>query len=201
MNLGRVAAGAGAVVIAVGVAVITLKSPPSDATATPAVAPTAQTPTSVRVTQPPILRDAPPLVGIDGWLQSDITDLEQLRGKVVILQFWTYGCSNCRATLPYLQEIYATYRDQGLEIVGVHSPEFDYERDPDSIQQAAERLGVTWPIALDTHDRSFWAWQNGTAYWPRTYVIDRDGRIRFDHIGEGAYDELEATVAALLSAT
>lgn len=148
---------------------------------------------------PPVLRAAPALERLDGWLQTDITSLDDLRGEVVILEFWTFGCSNCRATLPYLQDIYATYRDRGLEIVGVHSPEFDYEKDPEAILEAAGRLGVTWPIALDTSKVNFHSWQEGkTAYWPRTYVIDQNGQIRFDHIGEGAYDDLEATVAVLL---
>jgi len=158
-------------------------------------------PSEPETTVPPVLRVAPALKRLDGWLQSDISSLEELRGQVVILQFWTFGCSNCKATLPHLEDIYATYRDRGLEIVGVHSPEFDFEKDPDSILDAAIRLGVTWPIALDTSKLNFHAWQEGaTAYWPRTYVIDQQGRIRFDHIGEGGYDDLEATVAALLAA-
>ena len=80
----------------------------------------------------------------------------------------------------------------------MHSPEFGFEKDPTKVQEAALDLGVTWPIALDTSRRSFRSWQGSPAYWPRTYVLDREGNIRFDHIGEGAYDELEATVAFLL---
>lgn len=158
-------------------------------------------PSEPGTTLPPVLRAAPALKRLDGWLQSDISSLEELRGQVVILQFWTFACSNCKATLPHLEDVYATYRDRGLEIVGVHSPEFEFEKDPEAILEAAARLGVTWPIALDTSKVNFHAWQEGrTAYWPRTYVIDQQGQIRFDHIGEGAYDDLEATVAALLAA-
>ncbi|MFZ0491742.1 MAG: redoxin domain-containing protein [Acidimicrobiia bacterium] len=197
MTAGRIAAIVGLVAVLTVVGVVALGHKGAEDTSE-AVASTS-TSTSTSTTLPPILRDAPELAGIDGWLQSDVSDLADLRGKVVILEFWTFGCSNCRATLPYLQDLYAKYQGQGLEIVGVHSPEFDYEKDPVAIQEAADRLGVTWPIALDTNHDSFWAWQiGGTAYWPRTYVIDQQGRIRFDHIGEGAYDELEATVAALL---
>jgi thiol-disulfide isomerase/thioredoxin len=189
-----------AVLIAIGVAIAAVALADKGSEPEVAAATTITTPIITSTTLPPILRDAPELVGIDGWLQSDVSDLAELRGRVVIVEFWTFGCSNCKATLPYLEDIYAKYKSQGLEIVGVHSPEFDYEKDPVAIQEAADRLGVTWPIALDTNHKSFWAWQTGgTAYWPRTYVIDQHGRIRFDHIGEGAYDELEQTVAALLS--
>lgn len=146
----------------------------------------------------PVLGDPPTLVELDGWLQSDIDSLADLRGKVVIVQFWTFGCYNCKNTLPHLQEIAADHADDEFEIVGVHSPEFTYEEDPEAIAAAAVDLGVTWPIALDTYQKNFFSWQGSPAYWPRTYVLDRDGFIRFDHIGEGAYDELAATVHALL---
>jgi thiol-disulfide isomerase/thioredoxin len=139
-----------------------------------------------------------PLRGIDGWLQSDIESLDDLRGKVVVVQFWTFGCHNCKATLPNLRDLYATHQGEEFEIVGIHSPEFDYEKDTDAILEAASDLGVTWPIALDTQKRSFFFWQGSPAYWPRTYVLDREGRIRFDHIGEGKYEELNATVDSLL---
>lgn len=137
-------------------------------------------------------------MALDGWIQSDVQDLEQLRGQVVIVQFWTFGCSSCKATLPHLQQIYAAHRKDGLEIVGIHAPEFEYEKDPAAIGAAATELGVTWPIALDTDRRTFREWQGSPAYWPRTYVLDRQGRVRFDHIGGGSYAELEATIIALL---
>lgn len=149
---------------------------------------------------PPVLReDAPPLVGIDGWLQSDVSSLEELRGSVVVVEFWTFGCYNCRNRIPHTQELYAEHRGRGLEIVGIHSPEFAYERAPEAVEEAVERLGVDWPVALDTERRTFRAWQGRPAYWPRTYVLDRRGRVRFDHIGEGAYEELEAAVGLLLA--
>ncbi|MYF82968.1 MAG: redoxin domain-containing protein [Acidimicrobiia bacterium] len=162
------------------------------------------TPTAPAVTEPidppPVLREEhPPLKEIDGWLQSDVTSLEELRGKVVIVEFWTFGCYNCKNRLPYTQDIYAAYRDQGLEIVGIHSPEFAYEKEVDAIVEAMDRLGVTWPVVLDTDRRTFREWQGSPAYWPRTYVLDRSGRVRFDHIGEGAYRALEDTVVALLA--
>jgi thiol-disulfide isomerase/thioredoxin len=187
-------------VAAAGVFAFASRSEPSpsasDELAVPATTPS---PESSTTTIPPMLGNALPLTDLDGWLQADVASLNDLRGQVVIVQFWTFGCYNCKNTLPYLQDIYADYHDAGLEIVGVHSPEFDYERDPDSILAAAQDLGVTWPIALDTDRRNFRAWQGSPAYWPRTYVLDQSGLIRFDHVGEGAYEELEQTVAALLS--
>jgi hypothetical protein len=96
-----------------------------------------------------------------------------------------------------MQQIYADYRTDGLEIVGVHSPEFLYEEDPDSIAAAAEELGVAWPIALDTARRNFHASQGSPAHWPRTYVLDRNGLVRYDNIGGIDYHQLESTVVAL----
>lgn len=172
----------------------------------PTTAPTTTSPSgAVAANEPepvaerlPDLGPAMELVGIDGWLQADSESLEDLRGKVVVVQFWTFGCFNCKATIPNLEALYAEHRGADFEIVGVHSPEFDYEQDPAAIADAAEELGVTWPIALDTKRQSFRTWQGSPAYWPRTYVLDQEGRIRFDHIGEGAYEELNAAVAALL---
>ena len=142
----------------------------------------------------------PDLIDIDGWLQSDVSSLEELEGKVVAVQFWTFGCRNCKATLPHMQELYAKYADQGFEIVGIHAPEFDFEAEIANIEEAAAELGVTWPIALDPTKRTFHSWQEGpTAHWPRIYLLDRDGHIRYDHIGEGRYAETDAAVQALLA--
>ena len=138
------------------------------------------------------------LANLDGLLQTDITSLEELRGKVAVVQFWTFGCINCKNTLANLRDLYDEHAGKEFEVVGVHSPEFSYEEDPAAIGEAAVDLGVTWPIALDTRKFNFFRWQGGRAYWPRTYVLDQQGHIRFDHIGEGAYDELNETVAALL---
>lgn len=194
----------GVVAVVIAVAVFSPGRSTPDVAASPtgdtSVAPTSTVPETTSTTvELPRLRAAPALEDLDGWLQTDIARFDDLRGSVVILQFWTYSCRNCKATIPYLQDIYAEHKSAGLEIVGVHAPEFEFEKDPAGILEAAADLGVTWPIALDTNKRNFHSWQEGnTAYWPRTYVIDRDGQIRFDHIGEGAYEELEQTVEALL---
>lgn len=147
---------------------------------------------------PPVLRPAPELTEIDGWLQTDKDSLEAFNGQVRIVQFWTFSCHNCTATIPHLQEIYAEHQPNGLEIIGVHAPEFEFEEDPNAVAEAAEDLGVTWPIALDTEKTNFRSWQGDRRFWPRTYILDSAGNIRFDHIGEGRYDDIEATVAWLL---
>jgi thiol-disulfide isomerase/thioredoxin len=142
----------------------------------------------------------PELLEIDGWLQSEVTSLEDLRGKVVAVQFWTFGCSNCKATIPHMRELYERYGDQDFEIVGIHAPEFDFEAEVSNIEDAAAELGVTWPIVLDTNKRTFHSWQEGpTAHWPRIYLLDREGNIRYDNIGEGRYAETDAAVQALLA--
>ncbi len=225
----RSLAGLAAIAVVVGVVLIGGRDMPSSSASAPAVvdstpttAPpndTASDTTSVAAppdtTQPsapettdpatPELPDRgvhPELRDIDGWLQSDVTSLEELRGQVVAVQFWTFGCSNCRATLPHMQQLYADYHEQGFEIVGIHAPEFEHEADVDNIVAAAADLGVAWPIALDTEKRTFHFWQEGTrAFWPRIYLLDRDGHIRYDHIGEGRYDEIDAAVRALLAET
>ena len=139
------------------------------------------------------------LTNLDGWLNTDITSLDELDGQVVMVEMWTFGCHNCRARIPHTQELYSEYADQGFEIVGVHAPEFSYEAEIPNIEAAVVDLGVTWPVALDTEKTNFRAWQDGgRRFWPRTYVIDQNGDVRYDHIGEGRYDELEATVAWLL---
>ena len=161
---------------------------------------TTAAPPARTIEAPPVLREEPPpLVDLDGWLASDISSLEELRGSVVVVEFWTFGCYNCKNRIPYNRDLYAKYQDQGLEIVGIHSPEFAYERDVANIEEAMVNLGVTWPVALDTERRTFRAWQGSPAYWPRTYVLDRQHRVRFDHIGEGAYEELDQVVGYLLT--
>lgn len=170
---------------------------PADATddgdaATPAGSPSADLPD---------LGTPPGLVDLDGWLQNgDVEGLDDTRGRVTVVQFWTFGCFNCKNTLPNLKELRAAHPEEDVAFIGVHAPEFEYEADPDAIQQAADDLGVTWPIALDTDHGNFRAWQEGTGnFWPRTFVLDQAGEIRFDHIGEGGYDGLNDTVATLVA--
>ena len=200
MGRSRVVAAVGLVAV-VGVIGLAFALDPSDADTASTPVPASDVPaTTVATPDLPDRGPHPDLLDIDGWLQSDVTSLEELEGKVVAVQFWTFGCRNCKATLPHMQELYEKYADQGLEIVGIHAPEFEYEAEVANIEEAAAELGVTWPIALDPTKRTFHSWQEGpTAHWPRVYLLDRDGHIRYDHIGEGRYAETDAAVQALLA--
>ena len=154
----------------------------------------------------PVLGTATTLTGLDGWLNTEATSLEEIReaNTITVVQFWTFGCRNCKNTLDALGRLYADFAERGVEIVGVHSPEFAYEADVGNIIEAADKLGVIWPIALDTHRRNFHRWQEGpTGYWPRVYVIDNDNQIRFDRRGDSAakYRELYEIVERLLTET
>ena len=166
------------------------------------------TTTVATTTVPPepieVLGTADTLTDLDGWLNTDATSLEEIRAanKLTVVQFWTFGCRNCKNTLDALSQLYTDFRGQGMEIVGVHSPEFSYEADVDNIIEAAADLGVVWPIALDTDKRNFHRWQPGNiGYWPRVYVIDGDNQIRFDRTGDGraTYEQLYDTVERLLA--
>ncbi len=176
------------------------------ATEVPEAADTATTVPATTVPLEPIevLGVADTLSGLDRWLNTDATSLEEVRAanKLTVVQFWTFGCRNCKNTLTALGQLYADFGDQGMEIVGVHSPEFSYEADVDNIIEAAADLDVIWPIALDTDKRNFHRWQEGNiGYWPRVYVIDGDNQIRFDRKGDGraTYEKLYETVERLLA--
>lgn len=189
-STGTTTVSSGAVSASADTEATSLASDSVDSTTQPASAPT--------VNAPPMLGAAGELTNLDGWLQSDISSLDELAGTVHVVQFWTFGCYNCKNTLPNLIELSERHADDDFTIVGVHAPEFDFEKDPDNIQSAATDLGVTWPIALDTSKTNFRSWQESRRFWPRTYVIDQNGEIRFDRIGEGAYSTLNETVAYLL---
>jgi cytochrome c biogenesis protein CcdA/thiol-disulfide isomerase/thioredoxin len=122
--------------------------------------------------------------------------LESLRGRVVVVDFWTYSCVNCVRTLPYLRAWYDTYRDKGLVIVGVHTPEFEFEKNTANVARAIMDLGVTWPVVQDNDYRQWNAYAN--QYWPAHYFIDAKGRVRYFHYGEGEYDVSEKVIQALL---
>jgi thiol-disulfide isomerase/thioredoxin len=131
-----------------------------------------------------------------GWIGSEPLTSAALDGKVVVYDFWTYSCVNCVRTLPHLRAWYDRYEDEGLVIIGVHSPEFEFEEDPDNVRRAVDELGVDWPVALDPDLRIWDAFAN--QYWPAKYVVDRDGALRYVHFGEGAYDETEDVLRKLL---
>ncbi len=142
---------------------------------------------------------APDFRGIKLWLNTpggEPVSLRELRGKVVLVDFWTYSCINCLRTLPHLKAWDRAYRKAGLTIVGVHSPEFAFERVPDNVRSAVRRLGVRYPVALDNDFATWRAYSNN--YWPAKYLIDKSGRLRFEHFGEGAYGETENVIRRLL---
>jgi cytochrome c biogenesis protein CcdA/thiol-disulfide isomerase/thioredoxin len=142
---------------------------------------------------------APDFRGIELWINTPDgapVSLSALRGKVVLVDFWTYSCINCLRTLPHLKAWDRAYRKDGLAIVGVHSPEFAFERVPDNVRSAVRRLGIRYPVALDNDFATWRAYSN--AYWPSKYLMDKTGRIRYEHYGEGAYSETEAIIRRLL---
>jgi len=139
----------------------------------------------------------PSLAGATGWLNSPPLTPESLRGKVVLVDFWTYSCINCLRTLPYVKRWYETYKDHGLVVIGVHAPEFAFERDPDNVRRAVGELGITYPVAIDD-DYAIWRGFSNQ-YWPAHYFIDAEGRIRDHHFGEGDYAESERIIRELLT--
>ncbi|MFC8192832.1 cytochrome c biogenesis protein DipZ [Cellulomonas sp. NPDC057328] len=142
---------------------------------------------------------APELRGIDAWLQTpDGRDLslEELRGKVVLLDFWAYSCINCQRSVPHVQAWHETYEDAGLVVLGIHTPEYAFERETDNVRDGARRLGMTYPVAQDNSYATWTAYRN--RYWPASYLIDAEGDVRHVHQGEGGYDVTEDLLRELL---
>ena len=130
------------------------------------------------------------------WLNSAPLTAEGLRGRVVLVDFWTYSCVNWLRTLPYVSAWHELYRDRGLVVVGVHAPEFGFEHDLDNVRRAAGELDVDYPVVIDNEFTIWRSFENH--YWPAVYIVDRDGRVRFHHFGEGAYEETEQAIQRLL---
>jgi cytochrome c biogenesis protein CcdA/thiol-disulfide isomerase/thioredoxin len=140
---------------------------------------------------------APEFTGLAAWLNSKPLTIAQLRGRVVLIDFWTYSCINCLRTLPHIKAWDERYRQLGLTIVGVHTPEFAFEHKESNVRENVKRLGLRYPIALDNDYGTWQAWTNN--YWPAKYLIDRAGHVRFYHFGEGEYSKTEATIRTLLA--
>jgi thiol-disulfide isomerase/thioredoxin len=158
------------------------------------------TPESKIITPEKIARSPnqlPEFQGISEWLNSSspITT-KDLLGKVVLVQIWTLGCINCQRTLPYVTSWHKKYAAQGLETIGIHTPEFPFERDSKNIRRAMTKYGITYPVGVDNNFQTWKAYKN--EYWPHLFLADRQGIIRYDHIGEGAYAETEAKIRQLL---
>ncbi len=141
----------------------------------------------------------PEITGIASWINSDPLTFEEQRGKVLLVDFWTYTCVNCIRTLPFLKAWHEKYAEHGLVIVGVHTPEFEFEKDRQNVLEATEEFGLEWAVAQDNDFKTWRAFRN--RYWPAKYLVDKDGLIRYTHFGEGAYDETELWIRGLLEET
>ena len=139
---------------------------------------------------------APEFRGISNWINSEPLTMEDLRGKVVLVDFWTYTCYNCINTMPYLRDWHEKYAEKGLVIVGVHSPEFDHEKPYDNVVDATIRHELDYPVAQDNDFKTWRSYNN--RYWPAEYLIDKSGVVRYRHFGEGAYEETENVIRDLL---
>jgi thiol-disulfide isomerase/thioredoxin len=145
----------------------------------------------------PIEGEMASLGGATGWLNSPPLKTEGLRGKVVLVQFWTYSCINWLRTLPYVSAWAEKYKDKGLVVIGVHSPEFGFEKEVDNIRQAIKEMGIAYPVAIDS-DHAVWR-AFGNQYWPALYFVDAQGRIRHHQFGEGDYAQSERVIQQLLA--
>jgi thiol-disulfide isomerase/thioredoxin len=159
-----------------------------------------QTSSSVAASSPVLLAadpkspHLPEFQGIEQWINSPGLSVQDLQDSVVLIQIWTFACINCQRTLPYIVGWHQKYA--GLKVVGVHTPEFGYERDIGNVKQAVKQHGITYPVAIDNRFQTWKAYNN--EYWPHLFLADRQGVIRYDHIGEGAYDLTEQTIQKLL---
>jgi thiol-disulfide isomerase/thioredoxin len=140
---------------------------------------------------------AAPELATGDWINSEPLKLKDLRGRVVLIEFWTFGCYNCRNTLPFIKGWDDRYRAKGLTVIGVHSPEFDDERKIETLRREVASLGIKYPVVSD-NDYQTWNAYNVEA-WPTTFLLDKQGRIRWRHVGEGGYDEAERLIQKLLA--
>ena len=141
---------------------------------------------------------APNLVGIAHYLNTSPEELtKRIEDKVVLYDIWTYSCVNCIRTLPFITSWDEKYSDQGLLIIGIHSPEFEFEKNPQNVKAAIEKYGISYPVVMDNDMKTWKAFENN--YWPRKYIADHEGNIRYDHIGEGSYQETEKIIQQLLN--
>lgn len=141
--------------------------------------------------------DAPDFKDIAAWINSEPLRIPQLRKKVVMLDFWTYSCINCVRTLPHIKILHEKYGDKGLVIIGVHTPEFEFEKNLENVKVAVEKYGLEYPIALDLNNTTWKLY--GNQYWPRTTLIDARNKIRLEHVGEGDFDIIEQKIIELLA--
>lgn len=130
------------------------------------------------------------------WLNSEPLDLSKLKGKVILVEFWTFGCYNCRNVEPYVKKWFDRYTDKGLVVIGVHTPEFEHEYDVENVKKYVRKQDIRYPIAIDNDFRTWTAYTN--RYWPAMYLVDKQGIIRYLKVGEGSYDRTESMIQTLL---
>ena len=138
----------------------------------------------------------PEIAGIEKWFNSKPLKISSLKDKVVLIDFWTYSCVNCLRTLPHINELHEKYADKGLVIIGIHAPEFDFEKNQKNVEMAIKRFGIKYPVGSDNELKTWRNFKNH--YWPAHYLIDKKGRIVYAHFGEGKYDVMDNNVVALL---
>ena len=152
---------------------------------------------SVSINQDSGIKKAPNLVDISYYLNISSEELtKKMENKVILYDIWTYSCINCIRTLPFITSWDEKYSDQGLLIIGIHSPEFEFEKDPQNVKIAIKKYGITYPVVMDNNMETWKAFENN--YWPRKYIADHEGNLRYDHIGEGSYQETEKVIQQLL---
>ncbi|MEH1903223.1 MAG: thioredoxin family protein [Nostoc sp.] len=146
--------------------------------------------------KPPVGNILPEFQGISQWLNSTPLSIADLKGNVVLIQFWTFACINCQRTLPYITKWHRQYESQGLKVIGIHTPEFAFERDTNNIKKALRQHKITYPVPVDNEYKTWNAYDN--QYWPHMFLADRQGLLQYDHIGEGSYEKIEQTIRQLL---
>ncbi|MDF5715704.1 MAG: thioredoxin family protein [Rhizonema sp. NSF051] len=176
-------------------AILKLTSEKSDS-ATPQSQNSSKLVTASDVAVKPSGKALPEFQGISQWLNSPSLTTESLKGKVVMIHFWTFGCINCQRTLPYVVRWHEQFAAQGLKVIGVHTPEFAFERDANNVKRALKQHKITYAVPLDNEFKTWNAYSN--QYWPHLFLTDRQGFLQYDHIGEGAYDLTEQTIRKLL---
>jgi thiol-disulfide isomerase/thioredoxin len=160
----------------------------------------AVTATPIKAQQPPSIVGSSPLYGLSGatdWINSTPLTAKQLKGKVVLVDFWDYSCINCIRSIPYIRAWAEKYKNSGLVVIGVHTPEFDVEKQTPNVQKAVTKFGITYPVPLDNNYAIWNAFHN--QYWPAHYFIDAKGKVRYEHFGEGVYDKSEGWIQQLLA--
>ena len=138
-----------------------------------------------------------PELATGDWINSEPLKLNDLRGRVVLVEFWTFGCINCRNTLPFVESWHDRYKDKGLTVIGVHSPEFDEEREVEKVRSEVASLGIRYPVVTDNDYKTWTAYK--VEAWPTVFLLDKQGRIRWMRVGEGDYDEAERLIQKLLA--